>query len=122
MNPKVLIAEDEKPVSQVLEIKLSRQGIDVETAYNGSEALEKINKTRFDLILLDLMMPEVDGFEVLKKIQEKKLQTPIFVTSNLSQEEDQEKAKSLGAEEYIVKSDTLLADIAEKVMKRLSIS
>lgn len=118
MTYRVLIAEDERPVSQVLEIKLSRNGVSVFTAYDGKEAFEKIQQQPFDLILLDLMMPQMDGFSVLRSMQEHGISVPVIVTTNLSQDEDRQKAKDLGALDYIVKSDTPLATIVQKVLDR----
>lgn len=119
MSYSVLVIEDERPVSQVLELKLNRSGIHVTTAYDGHEAIKKFKESEFNLILLDLMMPEMDGFDVLRHIRKGDTKTPIFVTTNLSQDEDKEKAKSLGANKYIVKSDTLLADIVKDVLETL---
>lgn len=120
MTYTVLVVEDEKPISQVLEIKLTRNGIGVVVAYNGREAIEKLSENMFDFILLDLMMPEVDGFEVLQHMRDTQNTTPVCVTTNLSQEEDRVKAFELGAKEYIVKSDTPLATIVQKVLDHFS--
>ena len=118
MTYSVLIVEDERPVSQVLEIKLSRSGISVFTAYDGKDAFQKIQNQSFDLVLLDLMMPEMDGFSVLREMRERGILVPVIVTTNLSQDEDRQKAKDLGASDYIVKSDTPLATIVQKVLER----
>ncbi len=115
MNKKILIVDDEKPLARVLELKLNHEGFDIKSVYNGSEAIEITKKEHFDLILLDIIMPNEDGFSVLKKIRAHKGKTIIIVNSNLSQEEDLEKAKSYGADEYIVKSDTTLEEIVTKI-------
>ena len=119
MTNKILVAEDEKPMAKALELKLTSVGFEVEVAFDGEEAIKKIKDNKYDLILLDLVMPKVDGFEVLKEIQKLKLATPVIVSSNLSQEEDRKKAKDLGAKDYFVKSDTTLNELVEKVKQNL---
>lgn len=116
---KILIAEDEKPMSKALEIKLGREGYDVKAAYNGQEAIDYLKKEKFDLVLLDLIMPKKDGFEVLTEIKNKKIKTSVIVLSNLGQEEDMDRAKSLGAKDFFVKSDTPIAEILEHIQKVL---
>lgn len=113
---KVLIAEDERPLAMALEIKLKKVGIDAKAVFDGSEALNELSKNKYDLILLDLMMPVMDGWTVLNEINVKKLKVKVIVTSNLSQPEDIDKAKELGALDYLVKSDNAIADIADKVL------
>src|SRR5210317_829573 len=102
---KILIAEDEKPMARALGLKLEHNGFEVTNAYNGQEALDAMAEEKFDLLLLDLMMPKVGGFEVLEEIKKKKIDIKVIVTSNLSQPEDSEKARSLGAIDYFVKSN-----------------
>lgn len=116
---KILIAEDEKPMSKALEIKLGRAGYDVKAAYNGEEAIEMLKKEKFDLLLLDLIMPKKDGFDVLEEIKSKKIKTAVIVLSNLGQEEDINKAKALGAKDFFIKSDTPIAQILEHIQKIL---
>ena len=83
--------------------------------FNGIEALAELQGGGYSLILLDLMMPEMDGWEVLKKIKESNIQVKIIVTSNLSQEEDKIRAKDLGALDFLVKSDSSISSIVDKV-------
>lgn len=116
---KILIAEDEKPMSKALEIKLGRAGYDVKAVYNGEEAIEILKKEKFDLLLLDLIMPKKDGFDVLAEIKNKKIKTAVIVLSNLGQEEDINKAKALGAKDFFIKSDTPIAQILEHIQKIL---
>lgn len=118
-SKKILIAEDEKPIAKALELKLQHEGFDVKTAFNGEEALEYIEHEPFALILLDLVMPKVDGFKVLETLQGKKNNTPIFILSNLSQQEDEVKAKHLGAQGFFIKSNTPLAQIVAEVKRVL---
>lgn len=115
-NPlRILIAEDEKPIANALKLKLSHYGYEVEIAENGAIALELVKKNKYDLILLDLIMPMMDGFEVLVSMKEAGISIPVIVSSNLGQPEDIQKAKSLGASQFLVKSDTPLADIVNLV-------
>lgn len=111
----ILVVEDDRPLSHALELKLSHAGYKVKTASDGKAAIEILSGESFSLILLDLVMPEVDGFKVLEIIREKKITTPVIVLSNLGQEEDEAKAKGLGAKEFFVKSNTPIATIVEHV-------
>ncbi len=90
------------------------------TAKNGDEALAAISKEPFDLVLTDLMMPKRDGFSVLEEMQRQKNATPVFVMSNLGQDEDIKRAKSLGAREYIAKATTPLSQIADHISSFLN--
>lgn len=113
------MVEDERPMAHALQLKLTHANFEVETAENGEEGLKLIEKQDFSLILLDLVMPKVDGFLVLEKMKQKKIKTPVMVLSNLSQEEDEKRAKALGAKAFFVKSDTPIASIVEDVQKFL---
>lgn len=115
---KILVAEDEKPMSKALELKLTGSGYDVVVAQNGEEALEALaskDKGPFDILLLDLVMPVKDGFEVLDELKKKKNKIPVIVLSNLGQEEDEDRVRELGAKEYFVKSNTSLAEIVTAI-------
>lgn len=119
VKKKILIAEDEKPMARALELKLDHEGYDAKAVFNGEEALALLDQEEFHLIILDLMMPKVDGFTVLAKIKEKGKILPSIVLSNLSQEEDERKARELGATKFFVKSNTPLADIVQHVKEVL---
>lgn len=114
-NKKILIVEDEKPLANALSLKLNSSGFDTQIMHNGDDALEAAVGDKYDLVLLDLMMPKRDGFSVLTELKEKNNKTPVFIMSNLGQEEDVNKAKSLGAVDYIIKSDTPLSVIVSKI-------
>jgi DNA-binding response OmpR family regulator len=118
---KILIAEDEKPMAKALKLKLDNSGFEAQIASNGQEAIDMLSKEKFDLVLLDLVMPKVDGFTVLETLKTKKINVPVIITSNLSQEEDAAKAKSLGAKDYLIKSNTPIAEIVDHVKKILKV-
>ena len=109
---KILIVEDERPLAHALELKFTHEGYDVTIATDGAEALKIANSGSFVVILLDLIMPNLDGFGFLEQMKKK---TPVVVLSNLGQDEDKERAKSLGAVGYFVKSNTPITDIISKV-------
>ena len=115
MAKKILIVDDEKPLTRVLELKLGHEGFETKSVFNGDDAINILKKEHFDLILLDLVMPHEDGFYVLEKIQSQRGKTIVIVNSNLSQDEDIVKAKNLGATDYIIKSDTPLVEIVLKI-------
>ena len=117
MDKRILIVDDEKPLAKALELKLTHEGLSAKAVFNGVEAIKALESEKFDLILLDLVMPQEDGFKVLTDINELKLKTKVIVSSNLSQDEDIARAKSLGAVDYFIKSDTTLAKIVEKVQE-----
>ena len=114
---KVLIIEDEEALSTALQLKLSSAGFNVTVILNGKDGLETALSGSFDLILLDLILPLIDGFTILGKLKEAGKKTPVIVLSNLSQAEDVEKAKNLGALDYLVKSDIQLSKVLEYVQK-----
>lgn len=115
----ILVAEDEKPMAHALELKLTHAGYKVLVAYDGEEAIQKAQQEPIHLMLLDLIMPKKDGFAVLEELNKKKHTFPIIVASNLSQPGDEERARALGAKEYIIKSNTPIAHILELVQQHL---
>ncbi|MFA6410796.1 MAG: response regulator [Candidatus Buchananbacteria bacterium] len=112
---KILIAEDEKPLSNALQLKLTKAGFKTEAAFNGQEALAMLNQQDFDFLILDLVMPKINGFEVLTEIKKSGKKIKIIVLSNLAQAEDQKRVKDLGAQDYFVKSNTPIGDIVKKI-------
>lgn len=119
MAKKILIAEDDASLSKALKLKLASLGFEVEVATDGEDALMHLKKTQYDLLLLDLMMPQVDGFGVLEELKKLKHKPVVFVNSNLSQASDKDKAMKLGADDYLVKSDISLKEIVAKITKAL---
>lgn len=112
---RILIAEDEKPLLHALQLKLTHEGFEVATAANGQEALELLGSQKFDVALLDMMMPVINGFQVLEKIKDSANKPVIFVLSNLSQHEDEQRILSMGVKKYFIKSNTPLATIVEEI-------
>jgi DNA-binding response OmpR family regulator len=115
----ILIAEDEKPMAHALELKLKQVGFNPTVASNGEATLLALDKTNFSLILLDLVMPKISGYDVLKIIREKKINVPIIILSNLSQSEEMEKANKMGVEDYFNKTDISLNEIVKRVKQIL---
>lgn len=116
---KILIAEDEDILLNVLKDRFEAEGWEVTVAKDGIEAMEQINKSKFDLVLLDLLMPKKDGFEVLKEVRDNpELKTlPIIVLSNLGGDDDIKKALALGANDYFVKTQHPMSEVVEKAKK-----
>ena len=107
-------------LSKALKLKLVSLGFEADVVKDGEEALSLIKKQHYDLMLLDLMMPQLDGFGVLAALKGVKNRPVIFVNSNLSQATDREKAMKLGADQYLIKSDISLKEIVEKITKALA--
>ena len=118
-NRRILVVEDERPLAHALKLKLSNHGLDVTIASDGNEGLKAALSGGYDLILLDLLLPGIDGFAILEQIHSKKSKTPIVVLSNLGQPEDQQRAKELGAVQYCVKANTPLSVIIDLILSIL---
>lgn len=116
---KVLVIEDDPFLLKVYQSKLKDTGFQCEFASDGEEGLAKIKSFQPKVILLDLVMPKLDGFGVLAavKADPSLTQASILVLTNLSQPEDRDKCLQLGAKEYMVKSDISIQDILAKVQQ-----
>lgn len=116
---KIIVAEDDQAMAQIVSHKLGINGFSVRHAENGVKAIEMFNQEPPDLMLLDLMMPEMDGFEVLEKIRgnpDKKLaDTPIIILSNLWSNQDILKTQGLKANGYMVKAYFTPDEIINKI-------
>jgi DNA-binding response OmpR family regulator len=117
---KVLVVEDEELIAKPLTMKLKLSGFDVKNAFNGEEALEILAKEKFDLIILDLLMPKLDGFGVLTELRNWGDKTPVVVATNLNQAEDVSRVFELGVSNYYVKADTTLDQIVEHVWRAIN--
>lgn len=120
--PHVLIVEDDQFLSSAYKLKFEKEDIQTTLASDGQEALEKLQQFTPDLILLDLVMPIKDGFALLSDLKdsEKFRNIPVIIASNLGQEQEVQRGLSMGANDYIVKSNTSLEDIISKVRKILA--
>ena len=121
---KVLLVEDDIFLSSLLKNRLQKDGIEVLLAKDGKEALNILKSTKPDLILLDLILPEKSGFEVMEDMRsDPQFQgAPIIVVSNLGQPEDITKSQELGAVEYFIKAQTSIDDLVEKIKGFLILS
>ncbi len=121
MIKKILIAEDEPEILQLLTDMLATADFVVEPAQDGDEALQKIKKENFDLILLDMQMPNKDGFEVLENLhhQGKLNSMKVVILSNIDNEKWVRRARELGAIDYWLKIDIHLTELVDKVKKLL---
>jgi len=102
-------------MARALELKLTHAGFQTVNASNGELGLKLLEKESFDLIVSDLMMPLVNGFKVLETMKEKNIQTPVIILTNLNQEEDEKRVRTLGAKDFFVKSNTPIAVIVDRV-------
>jgi CheY-like chemotaxis protein len=116
-SKKVLIIEDDEFLRSLAAKRLEKEGYNVSTAADGDSALATAKEARPGVILLDLLLPGLSGFEVLEKLRAEAdfKDTPIVVFSNLGQKEDLEKAKKLGANDFLIKANFTLDDVAEKI-------
>jgi len=118
MPKHILIIEDENLLREVLVKKFIHEGYKVDSAVNGEEGLELIGSANPDVVLLDILMPKMNGFEVLKKLQEKnEAIPPIIIISNSGQPVEVDKAISLGAKDYIVKAQITPEEVVSKIKK-----
>lgn len=116
---KVLIIEDDNFLQGLEASKLKTDGYEVITASTGEEGLQKINEEGVNLILLDLILPKFDGFEILKKVKEseKLRKIPVIVFSNLSEDKDIDRAREMGVTDFMVKSNFTLDELVEHINK-----
>jgi DNA-binding response OmpR family regulator len=116
---RILIIEDERPLAHALELKMKHEGFTVQTALTGREGERLALEGKHDLILLDIIMPELDGFTLLQDIRNKGIKTSVIILSNLGQDEDRARAQALGVKEYFVKANTPISEIVAKVKSLL---
>jgi len=119
---KILIIEDDKYFLNILLKKLEKEGFSVISASEGISGIRKLKEEKPDLIILDLVLPGIDGFEILKRAKQnpetKKI--PIIILSNLGQEQEVEKGLSLGASDFLIKAHFTPKMVIEKIKKYLS--
>jgi len=117
MAKRILIVEDDRFLRELIVKKLANEGYDALEAVDGEQGLQKTKEEKPDLILLDLILPGIDGFEVLalKKDDASVSGIPVIILSNLGQKEDVEKGLGLGAVDYLIKAHFTPGEIIEKV-------
>lgn len=118
---KILLIEDEAALQETLGRVLKKEGYEVVAALDGEIGLKLAKSQKLDLILLDLILPKIDGFELLGKLKENSetKDIPIIILTNLERMEDVGKAMELGAKTYLVKANYTLKEVVEKVKKAL---
>lgn len=116
----VLVVEDKASLTQMLQFLFLSRGLDVQIAFNGEEALEKARELHPDLILLDIMMPKMDGFEVLERLKgsDDTLEIPVIMLTARKSRDDMRKAMDLGAVEYITKPFKAV-EVVDKVLRHV---
>ncbi len=121
MAKKILLIEDEKIMINLLRKKLTGEGYDVTIARNGEEGLETMRELKPDVVLLDIIMPKMGGFEVMQEMKKdpelKKI--PIIIVSNSGQPVELSKAKELGARDWLIKTEFDPQEVVDKVVKQI---
>jgi two-component system response regulator ResD len=115
---RILIIEDEKLIRDLYVLVFSRSGYEVEEAVDGADAIEKVKANLYDVILLDIMLPKINGLDVLKFIRDpgfKAHETPVFLITNLGQEDIIKKAFDMGADGYLLKAQLTPKDIVNEI-------
>lgn len=115
----LLVVEDDEHLAEVYQMKFEKRNFDVKVARSGQEAFVILDTFTPEVIILDLVMKEIDGFEVLLELKknEKWANIPVIIASNLGQKDNLDEAMSLGASEYVIKSDSTLENLARLVEK-----
>jgi len=119
---KILLVEDDRFLIKAVYTKLTQKGFEVILANDGDEAISKAKTEKPEIVLLDMVLPKKSGFEVLRELKgnPETASIPVFILSNLAQDQDIQEGKALGAEDYIVKSNTSLSAIVDKVANFLA--
>ena len=120
---KVLLVEDDESLASVYIERFEAEGFDVRHVANGEEALTNAIEYKPDLILLDVMMPKISGFDVLDILRNtpETANVRIIMLTALSQEKDKERAKEMGVDDYLVKSQVVIADVVDRVRYHLGV-
>ena len=119
---RIIFIEDDLSLSRAYLDKLTMEGFDVDSASDGLEAIHKLGFNDYDLVLLDLMLPKVNGLDVLKQLRSSgwpAAKKPVIVFSNLGDSSDIDKATKLGANDYLVKTNFTPSQVVEKIRKQL---
>ncbi|PIR73151.1 MAG: response regulator [Candidatus Nealsonbacteria bacterium CG10_big_fil_rev_8_21_14_0_10_36_23] len=118
---KILIIEDEEIMIDLLQKKLTVEGYEISVARDGKEGLEKMKEVKPDLILLDIIMPKMGGFEVMEEMQKDRelKKIPVIVVSNSGQPVEIDKAQALGAKDWLIKTEFDPQEVIDKVKKQI---
>jgi len=118
---KIILVEDDKFLSEMYVVKLTESGFEVDVAADGEEGLNKIKEQKPDLVLLDIVLPKMDGFEVLRNIKNEPglKNISVIALTNLGQKEEVEKGLKLGADDYIIKAHFTPTEVVAKAKKVL---
>lgn len=118
---KILLIEDDKFLRELIIQKLGKEGYDVAEAVEGESGIAKMKEEKPDLVLLDLILPGIDGFEVLSRMKKDSelSPVPVVILSNLGQRDDVQKGIDLGAEDYLIKAHFTPGEIVEKIREVL---
>lgn len=118
---KILLVEDEEMLANMYEVKFQNEGFEITKALDGATGLELAKSIKPDLMLLDVIMPKMDGFSVLKAIRETPeiKDLPVILLTNLGQDEDVQKGKELGVVGYLVKANVTPAEVVEAARREL---
>lgn len=121
-SKKIMLVEDDDALASVYNMRLQAEGFDVCRVPNGEDALSAALEYKPDLILLDVMMPKISGFDVLDILRStpQTSKVKVVMLTALSQATDKEKAEELGADDYLVKSQVVIADVVERIKQHLS--
>ena len=116
-NNRILLVEDDNSLATVYVDRLEAEGFEVKRVENGEDALAAAESFQPDLVLLDVMMPEINGFDVLDILRNtpKTANLKVIMLTALSQESDKERAMSLGVDDYLVKSQIVIADVIDRI-------
>lgn len=121
MAEKILLVEDEEIMVDLLGRKLTQEGYQISVARNGEEGLRLMKEAKPDLILLDIIMPRMGGFELMEKMQQDKelKKIPVIIISNSGQPVELDRAQALGAKDWLIKTEFDPKEVIEKVEKQL---
>jgi DNA-binding response OmpR family regulator len=117
VGKKVMVIEDDRFLSSLMKARLEKEGFTIIQAFDGEEAIQALKTTIPDIIIMDIIMPKVTGFEVLQTISitPQLAKVPVVILSNLAQDSDIEKARQLGAKEYFVKVKVSIDDLVGRI-------
>ena len=127
---KILVVEDDPFLSDIYNTKLQQAGFVVDLALTGEDCLRKITEKKYDLMVLDIVLPQVDGWEILARIKEMRRQQSnpkvddlkIIILSNLGQKEEVKKGLDLGADSFMIKAHFTPSEVAQEINKTLGVS